>query len=89
MNTLAQTLSVPVPVNGRIHLDIEAPQTWTGGAVCVVFLNTTTSSIAKKQKKIKHKTGFLKGQGHIPDDFDTMGQDEIIAMFEGENEITP
>jgi len=29
------------------------------------------------------RTGFLKGQVDIPDDFDTMGQDEILALFEG------
>ena len=28
--------------------------------------------------------GCLEGQFSIPDDFDTMGQDEIIRMFEGE-----
>ena len=27
---------------------------------------------------------FLKGEIEVPDDFDTMGQDEIIRMFEGE-----
>jgi prevent-host-death family protein len=32
------------------------------------------------------RLGFLKGQFTIPDDFDTMGQDEIIRMFEGEPE---
>jgi prevent-host-death family protein len=31
--------------------------------------------------------GFLKGHVSIPDDFDTMMQDEIIAMFEGDDEI--
>ena len=30
--------------------------------------------------------GFLKGQFTVPDDFDTMFQDEIIAMFEGKYE---
>ncbi len=32
------------------------------------------------------RTGFLEGQYSIPDDFDTMFQDEIIRMFEGEGE---
>jgi len=31
-----------------------------------------------------HRLGFLKGRFKVPDDFDTMFQDEIIAMFEGE-----
>ena len=28
--------------------------------------------------------GSMEGQFTVPDDFDTMGQDEIIRMFEGE-----
>jgi prevent-host-death family protein len=28
------------------------------------------------------RTGFLKGRYEVPDDFDTMMQDEIIALFE-------
>jgi prevent-host-death family protein len=27
--------------------------------------------------------GFLAGQISVPDDFDTMGADEIVALFEG------
>ncbi len=29
------------------------------------------------------RTGFLKGQVDIPEDFDTMFEDEIAGMFEG------
>ncbi|HLY58066.1 MAG TPA: type II toxin-antitoxin system prevent-host-death family antitoxin [Stellaceae bacterium] len=29
------------------------------------------------------RLGFLRGQLKIPDDFDTMGQEEIIRLFEG------
>lgn len=29
------------------------------------------------------RLGFLKGQFSVPDDFDTMCQDEIAAMFDG------
>ena len=32
----------------------------------------------------RRRIGFLKGQISVPDDFDTMGQEEIIKMFEGE-----
>jgi prevent-host-death family protein len=28
--------------------------------------------------------GSMRGQFTVPDDFDTMGQEEIIRMFEGE-----
>jgi len=37
-------------------------------------------------KKPVQRLGFLKGQFTIPDDFDTMGQEEIIRMFEGDPE---
>jgi hypothetical protein len=30
------------------------------------------------------RIGFLKGRAAVPADFDTMGQDEISALFEGE-----
>lgn len=34
-----------------------------------------------------HRLGFLRDAGwHIPDDFDTMDQEEIIRLFEGEEE---
>ncbi len=29
------------------------------------------------------RLGFLQGQGPIPEDFDTMAEDRIRAMFEG------
>lgn len=34
------------------------------------------------QKTIQ-RVGFMKGQIQIPDDFDRMGQNEIINIFEG------
>lgn len=30
--------------------------------------------------------GFMEGEFNVPDDFDTMFQDEIIRLFEGEDE---
>lgn len=38
------------------------------------------------------RLGFLEGMISVPDDFDTMMQDEIIALFEGSesnDEIAP
>lgn len=29
------------------------------------------------------RLGFMNGEIKVPDDFDTMGADEILAMFEG------
>jgi prevent-host-death family protein len=34
-------------------------------------------------KGAKKRTGFLKGAFTVPEDFDTMMQDEIIGLFEG------
>jgi hypothetical protein len=36
--------------------------------------------------KPKRRLEFLKGQFQIPDDFDTMFQQEVIRLFEGEPE---
>jgi len=33
------------------------------------------------------RIGFLKGQIFVPDDFDTMFSDEILAMFMGEDKV--
>ena len=35
---------------------------------------------AGEQRK---RVGFLKGRIEVPDDFDEMGRDQIIRMFEG------
>jgi len=31
----------------------------------------------------KQRLGMLAGQIQVPDDFDRMGEDEIVALFEG------
>ena len=36
------------------------------------------------ETRVRSRLGFLQGEFKVPDDFDTMGQDEIIRMFEGE-----
>ena len=37
---------------------------------------------AAKEPK-RRRLGFLEGQFKVPDDFDRMAEDEIIALFEG------
>lgn len=37
--------------------------------------------------RAKQRFGFLRGQISVPDDFDTMFQDEIEKMFYGEDEV--
>ena len=48
-----------------------------------------TVSAHQPEKPAKRRLGTLTGQILIPDDFDTMYQDEIIRMFEGEYEGEP
>jgi prevent-host-death family protein len=47
--------------------------------------NLTESNLEepRKPKRDMSRFGFLKGRLRIPDDFDTMHQEEIISMFEG------
>lgn len=42
-------------------------------------------AIDTPEPKVMKRIGFMKGQFKVPDDFDTMYQDEIIALFEGED----
>lgn len=35
------------------------------------------------EENAPRRLGFLAGQASIPDDFDTMGADDIRALFEG------
>ncbi len=48
-----------------------------------------TVTAHQPEKPAKRKLGTLNGQFLIPDDFDTMYQDEIVRMFEGEYESDP
>lgn len=50
-----------------------------GGRPLAVMLSTQGTPAA-----VSRRLGFMEGQFTVPDDFDTMFQDEIIAMFEGE-----
>ncbi len=40
--------------------------------------------IGAPEKRQKRRIGFMKGRMSIPDDFDTMGAEEIARMFEGD-----
>jgi prevent-host-death family protein len=42
-------------------------------------------SINAPEPRPMRRRGFLAGYISVPDDFDEMGRDEIIAMFEGES----
>jgi prevent-host-death family protein len=42
------------------------------------------TAIDTPEPKQMQRFGFMKGQIEVPEDFNTMGADEILAMFEGE-----
>lgn len=41
------------------------------------------SPLSKEEQKGVQKLGFMAGEILIPDDFDSMGEKEIIKLFEG------
>ena len=40
--------------------------------------------VALDAPEARHRIGFLAGQVSVPDDFDSMGADEIRTMFSGD-----
>ncbi|WP_295172784.1 type II toxin-antitoxin system Phd/YefM family antitoxin [uncultured Brevundimonas sp.] len=44
------------------------------------------TAIEEAPKKAVQRIGFMEGEFQIPDDFDTMFQDEIETMFYGETD---
>jgi prevent-host-death family protein len=40
--------------------------------------------LSAEEKPTSRRLGFMRGEIKIPDDFDTMGQEEIERMFYGE-----
>jgi prevent-host-death family protein len=42
--------------------------------------------IEEEPKRAPQRLGFMRGQFNVPDDFDTMGQEEIERMFYGDAE---
>lgn len=42
------------------------------------------TALGTPEKKKIRRLGFLKGKISVPDDFDTMGSEEIERMFTGE-----
>ncbi|MFA4900330.1 MAG: type II toxin-antitoxin system prevent-host-death family antitoxin [Brevundimonas sp.] len=44
------------------------------------------TAIEEAKVDTSRRLGFMRGQMKIPDDFDTMGQEEIEAMFYGSDD---
>ena len=45
----------------------------------MVRVSALDAPVGEQRKRV----GFLKGRIEVPDDFDEMGRDQIIRMFEG------
>ena len=74
--TIEQT--VEIPANHRLTLEV--PREIPVGKAVLTFtpVPADLQSIAQPAR-----IGFLKGRVSVPADFDTMGQSEIAALFEG------
>jgi hypothetical protein len=55
-----------------------------GGGNCI----TEEKDNPDPKPKARHRIGFLQGKIKVPDDFDTIFQAEIKAMFYGSDEET-
>lgn len=72
----------------KTHLSRLADQAGAGETIILAKAGKPVAKIVPldepaPKKKEPRKLGFLNGKFNVPDDFDTMFQDEIIAMFEG------
>ena len=43
------------------------------------------TAVTVPEAKAKRRLGFMEGQITVPEDFDRMYSDEIVALFEGED----
>lgn len=76
----------------KTHLSRLADEAGAGETIILAKAGKPVAKIVpleepQTKKKERRKLGFLKGRLNVPDDFDTMFQDEIIKMFEGEDDL--
>jgi hypothetical protein len=74
--TIEQT--VEIPPNHRLTLEV--PREIPAGKALIAFTPVPASERSVAQPA---RIAFLKGRVSVPADFDTMGQNEITALFEG------
>ena len=71
----------------KTHLSRLADEAGAGETIILAKAGKPVAKLVpledRDAKKPRRKLGSLDGKYNIPDDFDTMFQDEIIAMFEG------
>lgn len=76
----------------KTHLSRLADEAGAGETIILAKAGKPVAKIVpleepQTKKKERRKLGFLKGRLNVPDDFDMMFQDEIIKMFEGEDDL--
>ncbi len=67
----------------KTHLSKLVAEATNGEPFVIARAGTPLVKVSAITAPVPARTGFLKGQIDIPDDFDTMFEDEILAMFEG------
>lgn len=72
----------------KTHLSRLADEAGAGETIIIAKSGKAVAKLVpleegKPIEKKRRRLGFLEGVYQVPDDFDTMFQDEIIAMFEG------
>jgi hypothetical protein len=72
---MTYTQTIEIPADRKVHLDLELPETAPVGTVCLQLIPYQPPPLPR--------IGFLKGHISIPEDFDTMGGNEIAALFGG------
>jgi hypothetical protein len=74
------TQTVDVPASHRLTIDV--PREVPEGPVILTFTPVSGKpDRTEARDMLFFRTGFLKGQISVPPDFDTMGQEEIAALF--------
>ncbi|MGI4985355.1 MAG: type II toxin-antitoxin system Phd/YefM family antitoxin [Janthinobacterium lividum] len=72
----------------KTHLSRLIEETINGGEPFIIARSgkplVKVTAIDPDTDKPKRRIGFMSGQIKVPDDFDTMGADEISGMFEGD-----
>ncbi len=70
----------------KTHLSKLVEQAVEGEPFVIARSGKPLVKVVKLEPSVSSRTGFLKGQIDIPEDFDTMFDGEIEAMFAGASE---
>jgi hypothetical protein len=75
------TQTVNIPASHRLTIDV--PREVPEGPAVLTFTPAPAPAPERTEALdvFSFRTGFLEGQVSVPPDFDTMGQEEIAALF--------